>query len=345
MLAEEGFDDDGLIGFVAPLHHRPERAALRLSVRGQGKRRESQRRRPIEIAGQQEAAGRKRGKRAFVGLAGLQIVGKAGGEIAGDHFIGGSGDIRRLRQRQPGARQLGADAGCGKGDGFLAEGAEILAEQRQVEQPFAGIIDDIDRQAAGREHTRPGTGALIIERDAQLGNCAGGIRPDPLLHQCADMILVLEARHGIIWLRLQTDCRHTTGLHRFEERQPAAMQKIMDQRGNEDRLAGTGKAGDTEPDGRIDETAGAVSKIIQRNQRIVGKGCQAWRQIGIPDGTACNIGRGRCLKKKRRESSVDDEIGETPCRSRSDVVDDSETGCRETFRHGGCHSLLADQRR
>ena len=52
-----------LIGLVAPLHHGGERARLSPPSAGDVERRESQRRRALEVAGHQEAAGRQRRQR------------------------------------------------------------------------------------------------------------------------------------------------------------------------------------------------------------------------------------------------------------------------------------------
>ncbi len=69
MVAEERPHDMGLIGLVAPLHHRRQRARRDLDAFLERQRREGQRRRAFEIAGHQEAAGRQGGERVVASRA------------------------------------------------------------------------------------------------------------------------------------------------------------------------------------------------------------------------------------------------------------------------------------
>ena len=81
-----------------------------------------------------------------------------------------------------------------------------LVEQRQVEQPFAGIVDDVERQRA--------VGAvlpLIVDDEAQFADVDGRVRPAPLLDQGADMVLIVEARHRVVRLRLEPRARDPPG--------------------------------------------------------------------------------------------------------------------------------------
>ena len=86
----------------------------------------------------------------------------------------------------------------------------------------------------------------------------------------ADMALVVEARHGVVGLRLELGAGDAAGGIGLEERQPAAMDQIVDQRGDEDGLAGAGEAGDAEPDRRRDEACGAVGEVGERQAGLVG---------------------------------------------------------------------------
>ena len=65
MVAEERLDDVGLVGLVAALHHRRHRARDD-HVAFDRNRREGQRRRALEVAGHQEAAGRQGRERVDV---------------------------------------------------------------------------------------------------------------------------------------------------------------------------------------------------------------------------------------------------------------------------------------
>src|SRR6202034_4534506 len=76
-----------------------------------------------------------------------------------------------LRQRR-GGRGLA----CGKG---LARPFGVaFVEQRQVEQPFAGVVDEIELEA--RAPADPTRGALELDRKPQLGDAAGRLRPAPI---------------------------------------------------------------------------------------------------------------------------------------------------------------------
>ena len=50
--------------------------------------------------------------------------------------------------------ELGARHFARQGDAFRRPCLEALAQQRQVEQPFARIIDDVQREFAHRAGTR-----------------------------------------------------------------------------------------------------------------------------------------------------------------------------------------------
>ena len=83
------------------------------------------------------------------------------------------------------------------------------------------------------------------------------------------MVLVLKARHGVVRLLLEEGARDASGLLRLEQRQAAAMDQIVDQRGDEHRLAGTGQAGDAEPQRWRKQPACPPRQRIQGNSRFV----------------------------------------------------------------------------
>ncbi|MNL48973.1 hypothetical protein D3C87_1718740 [compost metagenome] len=85
------------------------------------------------------------------------------------------------------------------------------------------------------------------------------------------MVFILKARHGVVRLRFQPGRSDTARLQRLEQRQPPAMQQVMDQRRDEHGLAGARQAGHAEPQRRIDEIGGAVRNIVEGNQRFVCK--------------------------------------------------------------------------
>ena len=136
---------------------------------------------------------------------------------------------------------------------------KTLVEQRQVEQPFAGIVDDIERQGA--------VGAvlpLVVDHQPQFADIDGRVRPAPLLDQGADVVFIGKARHRVVGLRLQPGAGDPAGGERFEDRKAAAAGQAVDQRGDEHGLAGARQAGDAEPHRRIEE---AVAIVLQRPRR------------------------------------------------------------------------------
>ncbi len=67
------------------------------------------------------------------------------------------------------------------------------------------------------------------------------------------MVLVVEARHGVIRLRREVGFRDASARQRFEDRKSSAAHQTMDERGNENGLARTRHAGHAEADGGIDQ--------------------------------------------------------------------------------------------
>ena len=102
---------------------------------------------------------------------------------------------------------------------------KTLVEQRQIQQPFAGVIDDVDGERA--------VGAilpLVVDDEAQFADVDGGVRPAPLLDQGADVVLIVEARHRIVRLRLEPGAGDPAGGIGLEHRKPAAAGQAVDQR-------------------------------------------------------------------------------------------------------------------
>ena len=108
-----------------------------------------------------------------------------------------------------------------------------LVEERQVEQPFAGIVDDVERQ-----RTVGAVLALVVDDQAQFADVDRRVRPAALFDQGADMAFVIKARHRIVRLRLEVGARDPPGGERLEHGEAAAAAEAVDQRGNEHGLAG-----------------------------------------------------------------------------------------------------------
>src|SRR5438034_1856772 len=94
---------------------------------------------------------------------------------------------------------------------------KTLVEQRQIQQPFAGVVDDVDGERA--------VGAvlpLVVDDQAQFADVDGGARPAPLLDQGADVVLIGEAWHGVVRLRRQPRARDPARGIRLEDPKPPA---------------------------------------------------------------------------------------------------------------------------
>ena len=94
------------------------------------------------------------------------------------------------------------------------------------------------------------------------------------------MLLIVEARHRIVRLRLEIDAQHAALRRRVEEGQPRAGDEIVHERGDEHGLAGAGEPGDAEPDGRRDQVAGEIADAAKSVAGGVG---DSWRsaRLGI----------------------------------------------------------------
>ena len=107
-------------------------------------------------------------------------------------------------------------------DGFARPFVEIEIEQRQVEQPFARIIDDIDVQPVVAKLTLPEALGFILDGDAHLAEAPGALRPGAFLAgQGGDVALIVEAGDGIVGLGFEVDPADTGFRGGVKKRQPA----------------------------------------------------------------------------------------------------------------------------
>ena len=91
------------------------------------------------------------------------------------------------------------------------------------------------------------------------------------LDQIAHMRLVVEARNVVVGLRHQARLGEAALWIGVEQRQAAAMDEIVDERGDEDGLAGAGEAGHAQPHRR--SAAGQrADQIGGGDSRLVGDG-------------------------------------------------------------------------
>src|SRR6202163_2126210 len=110
---------------------------------------------------------------------------------------------------------------------------KTLVEQRQIEQPLAGIIDDVERQRAVRAIL-----PLVVDDQPELADIDRGIRPAALLDQGADMVFIVETRHRIVGLRRKPGASDPPRGERLEDREAAAAGEAVNQRRDKHRLAG-----------------------------------------------------------------------------------------------------------
>ena len=126
-----------------------------------------------------------------------------------------------------------------------------LAEQWQVEEPFAGIIDDVDAERA--RSGAPAGLPLEFDGQPQLGNAPRRFRPVPVgCRERGEVILVGKAWHRIVRLRLEASGGEPLLCDQPEDGQGVAAplrrhfrgaRQLMDERGDEHRLAGAREAG------------------------------------------------------------------------------------------------------
>ena len=121
---------------------------------------------------------------------------------------------------------------------------------------------------------------FVFDDDASSLIRRGRLRPDALLDEVAHMRLVVEARHLVVGLRLQPrPASRPLGIG-LEERQPAAMHEIVDERGDEDGLAGARQAGHAEAQRRRKQRRRPVGERVERQQRFVGEVGERLRSAG-----------------------------------------------------------------
>ncbi|OIQ64019.1 hypothetical protein GALL_544340 [mine drainage metagenome] len=83
------------------------------------------------------------------------------------------------------------------------------------------------------------------------------------------MVLVVEARHRIVRLRLKPGAGDPPCRQRLEHRKAPAAGEAVNQRGDEDGLAGARQSGDAEPDRRIEKMVAEVLQGPRRQSRFL----------------------------------------------------------------------------
>ena len=152
VVAEERFHHVRLVALEAAREHGAERAVRMDAGAGGRQRKERQQRRACEIAGQQEAAGAGSRERGIGCARVLQVAGEQAGAAERDLLVGGRIGIERGEKFEPRLGGRAARCRCwASATAPLDHVGEVEVEQRQIDQPFAGIVDDVDMQAARHE--------------------------------------------------------------------------------------------------------------------------------------------------------------------------------------------------
>ncbi len=162
-------------------------------------------------------------------------------------------------------------------------GRVILRQERQVEKPLAGIVDDIEIEPAAPDGAGEKRGRFELDGQPELADLARRIGPDPLLDEGADMSLVIEAGHRVVGLRLEPRAGDAAAGIGLEQRQPAAMDEIVDERRDENGLAGAGEAGHAEAERRRPDPDRPLRQRRDGEPGLVGDGGQLHAALA-PDG-------------------------------------------------------------
>jgi hypothetical protein len=85
------------------------------------------------------------------------------------------------------------------------------------------------------------------------------------------MLLVVEARNRIVRLGLEPSPRDAPARKRFEQRQPSAMDEIMNDSGDEHALAGARKPGNPQAQRRLEEIFAKLFDGARRQAGLFGK--------------------------------------------------------------------------
>ncbi len=271
VVAEERLHDVRLVALETARQQSAEAAAPMAAGRGRRQREEGQQRRAGEVAGEQEAPRTGRGER---GIGRPRLLQVAREEARRRRARPARPRGRRHRRR----RETRAMPWRSPGDGVPRASPiacrdhcrEIEVEQWQVEQPLARIVDDVDVEPAGRESAAQPPGGRVLDGDAQLAQAPRALRPARRrAGQLGQVLLVGEARHAVVGLRLQIGARDAALGHGREERQPAAHQEVADERRDEHGLARAGEPGDAEAHGRRHQVGEARARLSERARRAV----------------------------------------------------------------------------
>ena len=116
---------------------------------------------------------------------------------------------------------------------------KVEVHERQVEDPLAGIINDVDVQHGITAHCplEP-TGGAVAQGEAELRDRRRALRPlRRMTKQSVAMLFKGEARHGQVGLLGKVRSDQPTAAHDVEQRHAALVEQVLDDRGDSHRLA------------------------------------------------------------------------------------------------------------
>ena len=231
MRAEERLDHLGLVGLIPAVHFLPEATAR--GGRGLRQRRKGQDRASRKLARQQEPPRRaiRPARRPRI----LQIGGEPGRQRLRAAFL------KRVRGiLGPGDGQKFATLGpFGHADQRIFGPVGIgLVQKRKVQQPFAGVIDDVEMHGLRPFHPGQKPRGLDPEGQAEFRHRAGAFRPMRVIPgERGQMALEIKAGDGVIGLGLQIGGLNPARGLGAQLRHPPPIQQIGDQSGDEHCLA------------------------------------------------------------------------------------------------------------
>ncbi len=194
------------------------------------------------------------------------------------------------------ARDLGAHAPAHRVQRRARPLGIALRQQRKVEQPLAGIVDDPDRQACGAarhlaQKSADRVGGREADFDADLADVGGALRPvRDVAGHLLDVAEIGKPRQppppGAVEiggdqaaLADHVEQRHAVGIVQRAE-------QIVDEAGDEDGLAGTAQSRHRQPDRRAAGEFAEVARPAARRparRTAAASSCSPWASYRSTD--------------------------------------------------------------